>query len=107
MPLLWDLPGGSVESGETPEETLLREVSEETCLHIKIRSIIHVFTNIEIDRRRQTFQFIYACNYIHGDVVLSPDDHDQMIWAEKGDLKGLEMIPFLSDFVKSRSFMEL
>jgi len=29
---LWDLPGGKIEFGETPEETVIRELSEETSL---------------------------------------------------------------------------
>lgn len=32
---LWDLPGGEIEKGETPREAMLREVSEETGLHLE------------------------------------------------------------------------
>lgn len=32
MPLVWDIPGGSVEFGETTEETLMREISEEVAI---------------------------------------------------------------------------
>ncbi len=40
----WGLPGGSLEYGETAEESLLREVWEETSLHIEIKRFLFVKT---------------------------------------------------------------
>lgn len=46
----WDLPGGSVEFGETPRETLHREVMEETGLS--------VFADELLDAKSATFRYI-------------------------------------------------
>lgn len=40
----WGLPGGSLEYGETAEETLLRELEEETSLQIEVERLLFVKT---------------------------------------------------------------
>jgi 8-oxo-dGTP pyrophosphatase MutT (NUDIX family) len=43
-PLLWELPGGNMLPGETPEETVVREVYEETGLQITISTLLGWYT---------------------------------------------------------------
>ncbi len=42
-PGMWDLPGGTVEPGETPHETIVREMREEIGLHLKDVRLFKVY----------------------------------------------------------------
>jgi len=47
----WDLPGGKIESGESIEEALEREVKEETSLDIEDYSLLGIFSKRTIHVR--------------------------------------------------------
>ncbi|AEB30873.1 putative NTP pyrophosphohydrolase [Carnobacterium sp. 17-4] len=42
---LWGLPGGAVEKGESVEQTAIREVLEETALHVEVVALLGVYSN--------------------------------------------------------------
>jgi 8-oxo-dGTP diphosphatase len=101
MPLKWDIPGGIVRSGETLEDAIHREINEETKLSINIRRVVHVYSNRDQIPKRQTFQVVYLCTYLSGEVQLNPLEHDEYQWLNYADITNLDAIDFLSDLVKS------
>lgn len=101
MPLKWDIPGGIVEPGETVEEAIYREVSEETGLTIQVGSVIYVYANRDQLPVRQTFQTVYRCKFIDGEVRLNPSEHDTYQWLDYYDIANINAIDFLRELVKS------
>lgn len=67
----WDLPGGKIEYGESAEETLLREVKEETSLDAEIVKISGVWWFLSQAHKDQVVCITYLCKAVEKKVDLS------------------------------------
>lgn len=85
----WEFPGGKIETGESPEEALIREIKEE--LNVKI-DVHELFDTVEYDY--PDFHLTMHC-YISslktGEIVLN--EHEDARWLAKGELDSVEWLP--------------
>lgn len=78
--MLWAPPSGVVQLGETPAQTLLREVVEETGLHVDIDRLIGVYTGHDFEwtypngDQAQIIALFFNCRVTGG--ILVPDRHE-------------------------------
>ena len=76
----WSLPGGGVELGETLEDSIVREMPEETGLDIEVGPVIEVFDRITRDDDGQVrYHFVlvdYLCWPVGGELQASSDVAD-------------------------------
>ena len=100
MPHKWDVPGGIVKAGETLEETIKREVAEETSLTLDVGHIVFAYANRDQLPVRQTFQVVYHCEYLSGVVRLDPSEHDAYEWLDYDDIEHVDAIDFLRELVQ-------
>ncbi|MEA4972302.1 hypothetical protein SDC9_111799 [bioreactor metagenome] len=84
----WDLPGGSIRFHENCTEGLLREITEETSVKVKIVKPLGIFDVI----KNQLHMTIctYLCIYKGGEVLLS-DEHDAYFWLSIDDAEEMSV----------------
>ncbi len=95
----YELPGGSMEPGETPVEGLKREVREETSLHIEPQKLVRTFPFV-LHSGLHVLALVYACRHVAGDVRLS-DEHIDYAWVGSGDLDSYDFLPDSKDLLRS------
>lgn len=68
---IWDLPGGKIEYGETPYDTLRREIKEEIGLEIKKYQLCGLYWFFKVADKKQVICSTFLCKPKNNKVDLS------------------------------------
>jgi len=88
---LWEFPGGKVERGETPEETLIRELKEELDIDTSASCLAPLTF---ASHRYPDFHLLmplYVCRKWQG--IVRPTEGQATKWVRARDLRNYEMPP--------------
>jgi len=102
LPLKWEFPGGKLESGETPEACLVREVREELGIGISLDRPLPVTTH-----SYETFTvtlYPFVCTQACG--VMTLHEHRAIAWMEPEQMPALDWaeadLPIIDSYLATR-----
>lgn len=82
-------PGGHIESGESPETAVVREVLEETGCTVSCDDMIGVYLWIHPQTRQQFLRIVYTASFVSCDESLPLDDTIlSRRWLTRAELEG-------------------
>ena len=99
----WSIPGGLVETGETLEYAVARELQEETGLVVRPLGVLEVFERIVLDGKgRARYHFVlidYLCERLEGNARPGSDVLD-VAWVEEGQLGRYEISEKATEIIR-------
>lgn len=96
-PNVWETPGGGMDAEESPQNALIREISEETGLVVAVADPFNVFT-FKKDTGEFKIGITFICEYLSGEVQLS-SEHSEYRWIEPQEFSQMESVPSLHEEV--------
>lgn len=85
----WEIPGGKLEAGETPEACIEREIWEELATRVKAEKILGV-VDYDYPNFHLTMHCI-LCSIVSGELKLL--EHEAAKWLTKDTLRSVDWLP--------------
>jgi len=90
---MWDIPGGFIDPGEHPEQTIRRELAEETGLEVRVGELVGFFCDTYGEGGVSTLNVYYRAT-VAGGTEQAADDVSEIGWFPLDALPPMDEIAF-------------
>jgi ADP-ribose pyrophosphatase YjhB (NUDIX family) len=104
----WDISGGHVEEGETPEEALIREIQEEAGASFLDAKLLAVVESDNEDKYKDKVMLVYTTdNFTLGEFTPSEDSFDrEVIEVEDFLLRYKDHFDFIEMIIRAKQLFK-
>jgi 8-oxo-dGTP diphosphatase len=88
---LWEFPGGKVETGERPEETLIRELKEELGIVVREHCLAPLTFASHAYEDFHLLMPLYVCRRWEG--IVTAQENQRLAWVRPNRLRDYKMPP--------------
>ncbi|MBG0563272.1 NUDIX hydrolase [Actinoplanes aureus] len=98
FPGVWSLPGGGIDHGEHPGDTIVREFAEESGLEVRVsgvRAVLADLTRLPDGSIEHTDRIVYDVEAAGGDLRSEANGTSDLVeWAAPADVAARPLLPF-------------
>ncbi len=101
----WELPGGHMEYGETPEQTAARETKEEVNVEITNAKIVGITNDFMPDEQKHYITIFVEAEYAGGEIKAADTEHvAEISWSTLENMPEPLFLP-LKNFLENKRLL--
>lgn len=83
----WTIPGGHIDFGETSQDSLIREIKEETNIDVEIVGLIKIYDDPKRDPWGHIISIAYLCEPIDTNTIfIENEEVESLYWCDINEL---------------------